>query len=128
MIEMYVVLALVLMLIPLGALYLLERLAAAGKGPLANPGEMVVLDGTILPVPMPVPVPSLVHAVASDDDWKRKPPKLVDDESCAAESRLVAALISGELDRAQYQERMADLAAADSAVHPVRLAPAPPGE
>jgi len=126
MIEMYVVLALVLMLIPLGALYLLERLAAAGKGPLANPGEMVVLDGTIFPVPMPVPAPALVHAVASDV-WKRKPPKLVDDESCAAESRLVAALISGELDRPQYQERMADLAAADSSVHPVRLPPAPPG-
>ena len=127
MIEMYVVLALVLMLVPLAALYVLERLARAGKGPLADPGGMVVLDGTILPVPMPVPVPPFVHAVASDDDWRRKPLELVDDESCAAESRLVAALISGELDRAQYQERMADLAVADSSVHPVRLPPAPPG-
>jgi hypothetical protein len=125
---MYVVLAFVLMLIPLGALYVLERLAAAGKGPLADPGGMVVLDGTILPMPMPmpmpmpVPVPGLVHAVPPDDGWKR-PSEVIDDEACTAESRLVAALISGELDRAQYQERMADLAVTDSAIRPVRLPP-----
>jgi hypothetical protein len=114
-IEMYIVLAIVLLLAPLGALYVLERMARAGKGPLADPDRVVVLDGTIIPVPAPVGAP--------DDAWKREPLGLIDDEACAAESCLVTSLIAGELDRAQYQERMADLAAADAAIRPVRLPP-----
>ena len=112
---MYVVLAMVLLLLPLGALYVFERMARAGKGPLADPDRMVVLDGTIIPVPAQV--------VAPDDAWKRDPLRLIDDEACAAESCLVTALIAGALDRAQYRERMADLAAADAAIRPVRLPP-----
>ena len=115
MIEMYIVLALVLLLLPLGALYLFERMARAGKGPLADPDRMVVLDGTIIPVPAP--------AVAPDDAWKREPLRLINDEACAAESCVVTALFAVELDRAQYHERMADLAAADAAIRPVRLPP-----
>jgi hypothetical protein len=115
MIEMYIVLTIVLLLAPLGALYVFERMARAGKGPLADPDRMVVLDGTIIPAPAPV--------VAPDHAWQREPPRLIDDEACAAESCLVTALITGELDPAQYQERMADLAAADAVIRPVRLPP-----
>jgi hypothetical protein len=114
MIEMYIVLAMVLLLLPLGALYVFERMARAGKGPLADPDRMVVLDGTIIPVP---------PAVAPGDAWKREPLRLIDDDACVAESRLVTSLIAGELDRGQYQERMADLAAADAVVRPVRVPP-----
>ena len=116
---MYVVLAFVLLLVPFAALYVFERLARAGKGPLADPGRMIVLDGTIIPVPTPVltlvdvPTPETV--------------KLKDNEACVAESRIVAALLAGELDRTQYQERMADLAATDAAIRPVRLPPAGSG-
>jgi hypothetical protein len=118
MIEMYVVLAFALLLVPFGALYVFERLAHAGKGPLAEPDRMIVLDGTI--------VPAATSAVALIDAGSPEPAKPIDDEACAAESRLVAALIAGELDRTQYRERMADLAASDATVRPVRLPPATP--
>jgi hypothetical protein len=119
---MYVVLAFALMLIPLGALFVLERMAATGKGPLANSDGMVLLDGTILPVLAPVATP-----VCLPVDPPMPEPEPIDDEACATESRLVAALIAGELNREQYRERMADLATSDAAVHPVRLPPARPG-
>lgn len=114
---MYVVLALVLLLVPFAALYVFERLARAGEGPLADPDRMIVLDGTIVPVP----IAALVGAPTPE------PVNLNDDEACVAESRIVAALIAGELDRTQYQERMAELAATDAAIHPVRLPPGKPG-
>lgn len=117
---MYVVLAFALLLIPMGTLFLLERLARDGKGPLADPARMILLDGTIVPALAPFAPPfaaGMPEAVRPVDD----------DEACSAESRLVAALLGGDLNRAEYQERMADLAASDAAVNPVRLPPARPG-
>jgi hypothetical protein len=121
MIEMFVVLAFVLLLVPFAALYVIEWLARAGKGPLVDPDRMIVLDAGLVPVPLPA-----LPAVASDDG-PRQPRTPIDDEACDAESRIVAALLAGDLDPGRYRERMADLAAADAAVHPVRLPPAKPG-
>jgi hypothetical protein len=116
-IEMYTGLVLALLLAPLALVYVFEQMAKAGKGPLAEPDRMIVLDGTITPAPAPVAaLVDLGPAAAAHP---------LDAERCAAESRLVAALIAGELDRVGYQERMAELAAQDAAVRPVRLPPEP---
>jgi hypothetical protein len=127
MIEMYVVLAFVLMLVPFCALYVFERLARAGKGRLAEPDRMIVLDGTIIPTPEPAPTPAPASAVALVDAAPTDPTEPIDGEACAAECRLVAALMAGDLSRTDYRERMADLAASDATIRPVRLPPASPG-
>jgi hypothetical protein len=62
------------------------------------------------------------HIVALIDPGPADPVHPVDTERCAAESRLVAALIAGDLDRPGYRERMAELAATTG---PVRLPPEP---
>jgi hypothetical protein len=112
-IGMFVALAFALLLFPLAVLFVLERMSRAGKGPLAGADGRVVYDGTIVPVGG--------HVVALVDPWRTALANPIDNESCLAESRLAAALIAGELDRAQYQEQMADLAAADAVIRPVRL-------
>ena len=105
------------MLVPLALLYVLERMARNGKGPLADADRMVVFDGTVVPVGG--------HVVALVDPGPAVQVGSADAERCAAESRLVAALIAGELDRARYHERMAELAAMDDTTRPVRLPPEP---
>jgi len=112
-IGMWVVLALALLLVPFALLFVFERMGRAGSGPLAEPHGTVVFSGTVVPVGG--------HVVPLVDPWRTTPTKPTDSESCAAEGRLVAALIAGELDRAQYQEQMAELAAADAIIRPVRL-------
>jgi hypothetical protein len=113
-IDMFVVLAFALLLVPLATLFVFERMARSGKGPLAEPDRMILLDGAMVPIAAPV------LALASPD-----PVRPADAEQCAAESRLVAALLAGELDRTEYRERMAELAASDAAIRPVRLPPMP---
>src|SRR5688572_5261477 len=109
---MFVVLAFALLLVPLATLFVFERMARAGKGPLAEPDRMILLDGAMVPLATPVvALPSSARPA--------------DAEQCAAESRLVAALFAGKLDRAEYRERMAELAASDAAIRPVRLPPMP---
>jgi hypothetical protein len=116
-IEMFVALAFALLLIPLALLYVFERMARAGKGPLADLDSSVVFGGTIVPVGG--------HMVALVDPGPADPVRAADAEQGSAESRLVAALIAGELDRSQYRERMAELAATDAVTRPVRLPPEP---
>ena len=109
---MYLALAFALLLVPFEALYVFERMAKAGKGPLAQPSRMAVLDGTIVAAPV---TGSVVGLPA--------PPEPGDTEGCAAETRLVAALVAGRLSQADYQTRMAELAAKEADVRPVRLPP-----
>jgi len=109
---MFVALAFALLLVPLAALYVCEWMARAGKGPLAEPGRMIMLDCAI--VPMAGTVVAFVE------------PEPVDADHCADEGRLVAALIAGELDQARYRDRMAELAAADAVAHPLRQPPGQP--
>jgi hypothetical protein len=116
-IEMFVALAFALLLVTLAVLFVVERVARAGNGTLAEPDRTVVFDGTMVPVGG--------RMVALVDPGPADPVPAQDTEQCAAESRLVAALIAGELDRSQYQERMAELAATDAVVRPVRLPPEP---
>ena len=97
---MFVALALALFAVPFTALYVCERLARAGKGPLAEPDRMLVLDGAVVAAP-------------------------VEEQPSSDEGRLVAALIAGDLDRARYRERMAELAARDAAIRPVPMPPEP---
>src|SRR5215212_9809375 len=108
-IEMFVALAFALLLVPLAVLYVCEWMARAGRGPLADPDRLIVLDCTIVP---------MVGVMALADPGTTAPAQPLDAERCAAESRLVAALIAGDLDRAGYREGMAELAAADAATHP----------
>jgi hypothetical protein len=107
---MFVALAIVLLLAPLAVLYVVERMARAGKGPLAEPDRMSVLDGTIVPVGGFVPL--FYPGPASADDT-------LDSERCATEGRIVADLLAGRLEPAQYQRRMAALAALDATTRPV---------
>jgi hypothetical protein len=116
LIEMFVAVALVLLLVPLAALYVFERMACSGRGPLAESDRAVVLDGFI--VPMAGYVPLLGPAAATPD------PSL-DAERCATESRIVASLMAGDLDCAKYQQRMAALAALDATTRSVRVPPEP---
>jgi hypothetical protein len=112
-IGMWVALAFALLLVPLAVLFVFERTGRAGEEPSAEPDGKVVFEGTVVPVGG--------HVVALVDPWRTAPANPSDNESCAVESRLVAALIGGELDRSQYQEQMAELAAADAVMRPVRL-------
>jgi hypothetical protein len=116
LIEMFVALALILLLVPLAAVYVFERMARSGKGPLADPDRTVVLDGFI--VPMAGFVPLLGPAAPPPDSS-------LDAERCAIESRIVASLMTGDLDHAKYQQRMAALAELDATTRPVRVPPEP---
>jgi hypothetical protein len=115
-IVMFAVLAIVLLLTPLAVLYVVERMARAGKGPLAEPDRMTVLDGAI--VPMGGFVPLLDPGPPSGD-------RSLDTERCATESRIVADLIAGTLEPGQYQLRMAALAELDATTRPVHVPPEP---
>lgn len=110
---MWVVLALALLLVPLAILFVFERTGPTGKEPRAEPDGKVAFGGTVVPMGG--------HVGALVDPWPAASPHPADTESCAAERRLVAALIAGELDRTRYQEQMAKFAAADAVIRPVRL-------
>jgi hypothetical protein len=111
---MLLLLAMALMLAPMVALFVCERAAKKGRGPLAAPDRMPVLDGQI--VSAPVRQPPSTEPVSTD-------PR--DVERCAAESRLVRGLLDGTLDRARYRSEMAALAGATDSP-PLQL-PGEPG-
>lgn len=115
MIEVFVALVFALLLVPVAVLYVFERMDRAGKEPLADSDRTVVFDGTVVPMGG--------HVVALVGRGPAEPDPPVDAVRCTAESRLVAALIAGELDRSEYQDRMAELAATDAMTRPVRLPP-----
>ena len=100
---MFVALVFGLLLVSFALLYVFGRMDRAGTGPLAGSDHTVVSDGTV--------VPTGGHVVALVDRGPAEPDLPVDSERCIAESRLVAALIAGDLDRSEYQEGMAELAA-----------------
>jgi hypothetical protein len=106
---MIAILAMALMLAPMVVLWVCELAAKNGRGPLAEPNRMPVLDGAVGPAPTPSPV-------FTDPG---------DAERCATEGRLVRELLDGTLDRTRYHAEMAALAAA-TASPPVRL-PGEPG-
>ena len=113
---MFVALAIVLLLVPLAVLYVVDRMAQAGKGPLAEPDRMTVLDGTIVP---------MGGLVALLDPGPPSADRSLDTDRCATESRIVADLMTGTLDPAQYQLRMAALATLDATTRPVQVPPEP---
>ncbi|GAA1039730.1 hypothetical protein GCM10009557_59180 [Virgisporangium ochraceum] len=102
---MWVVLAIVLMLVPVGVVYCYEQAGKRGYGPLAEHPRPTVS------APMPT------TPVFTD-------PR--DAERCAVESRLVRQLLDGTLDRAGYRAGMAGLAAG-GASPPVQLPDDPGG-
>ena len=109
---MIVVLAFALLFLLVVVLYVLERMERAGEAPLADSDRALVFDGTVVPVGG--------HVGALVDRGPAEPDPPVDAGRCIAESRLVTALIAGEVDRSEYQERMAELAANDAVTRPVR--------
>jgi hypothetical protein len=110
--------AMVLMLLPLVVLYVCERAAKMGRGPLADPARMTVLDGQIVPESTPPPTTARENPVSTTAELVFADPR--DTERCAAESRLVRELLAGTLDRGRYQTEMAALAAG-TASPPVTL-------
>jgi hypothetical protein len=107
---MIIVFAMVLMMVPLVVLYVCEQAAKNGRGPLAEPGRMTVLDGQVVPAPATAPVPARpVPAGPATPDPVFTDPG--DTGRCAAESRLVRQLLAGTLERPRYHAEMAALAA-----------------
>lgn len=112
--RMIFIVALVLMAAPLVVLYVCERAAEKGRGPMADPARMVVLDGVVVSAPPAPPASAIPGPLFTDPG---------DDESCAAESGLVRGLLDGTLARERYHAEMAVLAAGTMSP-PVR----PPGD
>jgi hypothetical protein len=113
---MLVLVAMALMLTPMVVLFVCERAARRGRGPLAQPDRMPVLDGRI------------VSPSGTEQPLRPTGPVFTgpgDTEGCAAESRLVRGLLDGTLDRTRYHREMAALAAV-TASPPVQL-PGEPG-
>ncbi|GAA0913608.1 hypothetical protein GCM10009557_87290 [Virgisporangium ochraceum] len=113
---MLMLMAMALMVTPMVVLFVCERAAKRGRGPLAQPDRMPVLDGRI--VSTSIPEQPLVPAgpVFTGPG---------DTEGCAAESRLVRGLLAGTIDRTRYHREMAALAAVTAA--PAVQLPGEPG-
>jgi hypothetical protein len=88
---MLAIVAVVLLLTPLAVLFICERAAKNGRGPLADPDHMPVLDPQLAPPP-----------VFTDERQA---------DLCEAEARLTDALLAGTLTPARYRTEMAVLAA-----------------
>lgn len=110
---MLMLLAMALMLAPMVALFVCERAAKRGRGPLAAPDRMPVLDGPVVSAPAQQLRPPAGPVFTDPRDAER----------CATESRLVRGLLDGTLDRVRDHTETAALAGA-TVSPPVQL----PGE